>query len=289
MYSNVTYSSSCTGVVERLKISIVSGAYNVESYYSLHKSIASVLNQTFTDFEFIICDDGSTDDTWRILNSYSKADSRIKLLRNDKNIGLAASLNKCIAVSSGEYIARHDLDDYNAPIRLEKQLRFMMEHEDVSLVGCQSFLFDQNGVWGKSKFPIEVVDKDFLFTSPYRHGSVMFRREALLEAGCYRVAKETYRTEDYDLFMTMQTFCKGANLDEYLYYFCEDESARKRRKYQYRIDEAKVRWIGFRKLRLLPLGLPYIIKPLLVGMIPEVLLEKLRQSRIERLTDDRVY
>lgn len=262
------------------EISIISGAYNVAECYSLYKSIDSVLEQTFSDIEFIICDDGSTDDTWNILNEYASRDCRIKLLRNKKNIGLAASLNRCIEISSGKYIARHDLDDYNDTTRLEKQLMYMKQHEDIAVLGCQAYLFDKNGIWGKDRFPNEVTNKDFLFTSPYKHGSVMFRREALLKAGCYRVAAETYRAEDYDLFMTMQTFCKGANLADYLYYFCEDKCTQKRRKYRYRIDEAKVRWKGFKKLGLMPIGIPYAIKPLIVGLLPASVLETLRRRRI---------
>lgn len=261
------------------KVSIISGAYNLESCFSFHKSMKSILEQTLEDFEFIICDDGSTDNTWDLLRKYAEQDSRIKLLRNEKNLGLAASLNRCIEIADGEYIARHDLDDYCSRDRLKKQIEHLEQHEEISLLGCASYLFDENGIWGKEAFPLEVTNKDFLFNSPYKHGAVVFRREALLKAGCYRVAKETYRTEDYDLFMTMQTFCRGANLPDYLYYFCEDNNTRKRRKYRYRIDEAKVRWKGFKKLKLLPVGLIYVVKPLIVGLMPARAVERLRNRR----------
>ena len=258
------------------RLSIVSGAYNIEKCYSFKKSIDSVLSQSFSDFEFIICDDGSTDNTWVLLSEYANKDSRIKLLQNDHNLGLAASLNKCIEASSADLIARHDLDDYNAPDRFEKQLAFLELHPEVSVLGTCVFLFDENGVWGSETFPEKICNRDFLFTSPYKHGSVIFRREALLQAGGYRVAKETYRTEDYDLFMTLQTFCQGANLGERLYYFCEDKNTRSRRKYRYRIDEAKVRYRGFKKLNLLPRGFFYVIKPLIVGLIPSSILAWLK-------------
>ena len=254
------------------RLSIVSGAYNIEKCYSFKKSIDSILSQSFSDFEFIICDDGSTDNTWALLSEYASKDPRIKLLKNDRNLGLAASLNKCIEESCAELIARHDLDDYNDLDRFEKQIAYLSLHPEISVLGTCAFLFDENGVWGKENFPEEVENKDFLFTSPYKHGSVIFRRDALLRAGGYRVAKETYRTEDYDLFMTLQTFCKGANLRERLYYFCEDQNTRRRRKYRYRIDEAKVRYRGFKKLGLLPRGIFYVIKPLIVGLIPSSIL-----------------
>lgn len=266
------------------EISIITGAYNIENCFSFSKSMESILNQTYRDYEFIICDDGSNDDTWRLLKEYADKDQRIKLIKNVQNLGLAASLNRCIEISTGDFIARHDCDDYCDIQRLEKQLAYLKTHDEISILGCQTYLFDENGVWGKESFPAIVQNKDFLFTSPYKHGSVMFRKSALLKAGCYRVAKETYRTEDYDLFMTMQSFCQGANLDEFLYYFCEDSATKKRRKYKYRLDEVKVRAIGFKKLGLLPKGLPYVIKPLIVGLIPAKLLDKMKDKRYDRRT-----
>jgi glycosyltransferase involved in cell wall biosynthesis len=238
-----------------------------------------VLTQSFSDFEFIICDDGSSDETFEKLSHYAEKDSRIKLIRNEKNAGLAASLNRCIELASGEFIARHDLDDYNAPDRFEKQLAYLDSHEDVSVLGSAAYLFDENGVWGMESYPSEVKNEDFLFTSPYKHGSVIFRKEALVKAGTYRVAKETRRAEDYDLFMTLQTFAKGANLSECLYYFCEDKNTYKRRKYRYRIDEARVRLKGFRKLRLMPRGIFYVIKPLIVGLIPTPILSRIKRKK----------
>lgn len=271
------------------KVSVISGAYNIGSCYSFEKSINSILDQTYSDLEFIICDDGSSDNTWELLTEFAKKDARIKLLKNEKNLGLAATLNRCIDASAGEYVARHDCDDYAAPERLEKQIDCLEKRPELSLVGTFAYLFDEKGVWGEMRFPEEIGAKDFLFCSPYQHGSVVFRRSALLRAGKYRVAKDTRRTEDYDLFMTLQTFAKGANLPEFLYYFCEDKNTLSRRKYRYRIDEARVRFKGFKKLGLLPKGLPYVIKPLAVGLIPPCLLSRLKNKyRRKKITPNDV-
>ena len=264
------------------RVSIISGAYNVANVFSFHASMSSILAQSFEDFEYIICDDGSEDSTWELLCEYAKKDKRIKLLQNEKNMGLAFSLNRCIEVSTGEYIARHDLDDYSHKERLAKQVEFLDNNKDISLLGTQAYLFDKNGIWGKEHFPLSVGKKDFLFTSPYQHGAMMIRRNALLEVGCYRVAKETRRAEDYDLFMTMHTKFNGANLDELLYYFCEDDSSLKRRKYKYRIDDVKVRFRGFKRLGLMPKGFFYAIKPIFVGLIPAKMLNKLKKKRARR-------
>ena len=185
------------------KISVISGVYNGTDCPHFRESIESILGQSFSDFEFIICDDGSTDNTPKVLSEYEKRDRRVKIIRNERNLGLAAALNRCIELSNGEYIARHDLDDYSAKERLKKQLSYLEEHGEVGLLGTGVWLFDECGVWGKEIMPRRVLKEDFLFNNPYKHGSVMFRRSELVRAGGYRVAKETLRNEDYDLFMRM--------------------------------------------------------------------------------------
>ena len=266
------------------KISVICGAYNMADCYSLDKSIKSILTQSFSDFEFIICDDGSTDSTYELLSEYARQDCRIKLIRNEKNLGLAATLNHCISVATGEYIARHDCDDYAAPERFERQTEYLDSHPEVSVLGTFAYLFDENGVWGEMKFPEKIEKKDFLFCSPHQHGSVFFRKEVLTRAGGYRVSKETRRTEDYELFMRIHSFAKSENLPEFLYYFCEDKNTLARRKYRYRIDEAKVRYRGFKELGLMPRGIFYVIKPLIVGLIPARLLRWLKNKFLKRRT-----
>ena len=216
-------------------LSIVSGAYNLENCFSFKNSIESILSQSFTDFEFIICDDGSVDRTYEILSEYAERDSRIVLLRNEKNLGLAQTLNNCISVAKGEFIGRHDLDDYSAADRFEKQLTYLYEHPEVGLLGTAAYLFDGDGIFDTVRFPKTVTTTDFLFNSPYQHGSVVFRSEVLKTAGGYTVSKATRRTEDYELFMRIQLFARGENLTEPLYHFLEDDRALKRRKYRYRI------------------------------------------------------
>mgnify|MGYP003288588113 CR=1 FL=1 len=267
--------------------SIITGVYNIENCQSLHKSMQSILRQTYSDFEWILCDDGSTDSTWELLQEYASQDKRIRLLRNEKNMGLAATLNYCLSYAEGEFVARQDADDYSFEKRLEKQIDYLKKHPEIVVLGCQSLLFDEHGIWGKRIVPNRVTNRDFLFSSPYVHGAVVFRKEVLLHAGGYRVAKETRRAEDYDLFMTIQTIGKGENLEEYLYCFCENLHAQKRRKYWYRFDEVKVRYVGFRKLGLLPRGILYVVKPLLVGLIPRGLLEKIKDRYYDRRLENK--
>ncbi|UTY38146.1 glycosyltransferase [Allocoprobacillus halotolerans] len=123
-------------------ISVIMSVYNDAKY--LEKSIQSILNQTFKDFEFIICNDCSTDSSLSIIQEFQKLDSRIKIINNSTNLGLAASLNKCIEISLGQYIARMDSDDISFKNRLEVEYNFLMEHQEYDVVGSKSITINEN-------------------------------------------------------------------------------------------------------------------------------------------------
>ena len=113
------------------KVTVLMPVYNCEKY--LRESIESILNQTFKDFEFLIINDGSSDKSAEIVESYN--DNRINFVQNEKNIGLAASLNRGLDIAKGEYIARMDADDISLPERLEKQVRFMETNPQIGICG----------------------------------------------------------------------------------------------------------------------------------------------------------
>ncbi len=106
------------------KVSVIMGVYNCKDFQLLDKSIDSILEQTFPDFEFIICNDGSTNETLTVLKEYEKRDPRIKVLSYEKNKGLNYALNYCLKSASGEFIARQDDDDQSDKYRFEKQIKF---------------------------------------------------------------------------------------------------------------------------------------------------------------------
>lgn len=254
-------------------VSVIMGIYNVENPRYLKTSIDSILTQSFRDFEFIICNDGSPDEIWNIILEYKRSDHRIVTIENDGNIGLAATLNKCIRKSSGRFIARQDADDISDSNRLAEQLQYLKLNCELGFVGSNVNMFDEDGKWGERNFKEFPIDKDFLFTLPFVHGSIMFKKEALEAVGGYRVAKETRRTEDYDMLMRMYAEgINGANIQKHLYSFREDKDTISRRKYKYRFDEAIVRWKRFRQLGLMPGAFPFVIKPLIVGLIPAKIL-----------------
>ncbi|SDD91330.1 Glycosyltransferase involved in cell wall bisynthesis [Paenibacillus sp. UNCCL117] len=264
-------------------VSVIMSVYNTNDAQVLQLSIQSILVQTFADFELIICDDGSTDDTYDILANICKCDSRIRLYKNDTNLKAAASRNRCISLSQGKYVAIMDADDCSAENRLEKQVAFLEQYEDYDFVGSSADLFDERGIWGRRTYENFPKNKDFLFVLPFVHASVLFRKNALVAIGGYRVARETARTEDYDLFMRLYANgSKGANLALVLYLVREDKAAYKRRKYRFRIDEVLVRYKGFKALGLLPAGYIYVVKPLIVGIIPQGLLKRAKDIYYNR-------
>lgn len=262
------------------KVSIITGAFNIRKDEA-DLAIQSILDQTFEDFEFLICNDGSTNDTAEILQRWAKKDKRIVVLENNTNAGLMVSLNKCLEKAKGEYIARMDLDDYCTPDRLEKQVSFLDGNSDYDIVTSNSRLFDNDHKrpYGTRRIPEYPVARDMLFNSPFLHGGAMVRKSAFDKVNGYRVAKETWRAEDYDLWMRMYAAgSKGYNIQDALYYIREDKNAYSRRKYKYRVQEAVVRYKGFKSLGLLPGGLPYVIKPLIVGLIPAFVMKKMRSK-----------
>lgn len=266
------------------KVSIIMGIYKMIEKENLVKlAIDSILNQTYKDFEFIICDDGSNDGTYEMVKNLTKNDSRVILIKNNQNKGLAYSLNHCLSIAKGKYIARMDADDISMPDRLEKQIKFLDQHLEYAVVGCNLLFIDDRDIWGKRILAEKPTKKSFLFTSPFCHPAIVMRKEILDKVNNYKVEKITRRAEDYDLFMRIYANgYKGYNIQEFLYQFRENRDAFKRRAYKYRLDEVQIRYRGFKMLGLMPKGFLYVIKPLIVGLIPQVILSKMRKYRKEK-------
>lgn len=194
------------------KVSIIMAVYNGERFLS--ESIESILNQTFKNFEFIIINDGSTDNTAKILESYS--DSRISVFTQE-NTGLTQSLNKAIKLSRGEYIARMDADDIALPRRLQKQVDFLDAHLDIGMVGTFNLVIDEQGkVIGRKVYPASdsKLQRVLIRYNPFLHASVMIRRGVFEIAGLYNENK--IRGQDYELWLRIANHFKLANIQEIL-------------------------------------------------------------------------
>lgn len=183
----------------------------------LRRAIDSILAQTFSDFEFIIINDGSTDATIDIINESS--DPRIVFLSNQSSLGLSRSLNLGLEMARGEYVARMDADDISLPHRLDKQVRFMDEHPGVIVLGTGFSFIDVNGShMADCQFPFEheLIVWALPFYNPVAHPTVMMRTFAIKELGGYDTAFRS--AQDYDLWFRVASRGKIANLQEICVY-----------------------------------------------------------------------
>ena len=181
------------------KITVIMSVFNGSEF--LAESIQSILDQTFKEFEFIIVDDGSTDNSLDIIRSFESADSRIKVI-SKLNEGLAKSLNTAISISKGEYIARMDADDISYKNRLEKQYEFMQKNKSIDLCGCSMDIIDELGNVTSEKIQAsnnhEILKKRF-FQSPILHITFFGKKLFFLKNNGYR--EEFKYAQDYDLVM----------------------------------------------------------------------------------------
>ncbi|ABL00986.1 glycosyltransferase family 2 protein [Pelobacter propionicus] len=201
-----------------MKISVIMSAYNAEKH--LTKSIESVLGQTYSDFEFLIVNDASTDDTPALLQKYQRSDNRIALLHNRSNIGLTRSLNLAIQHARHNIIARQDADDISHPERFSKQIDFLKTHGEVMLLGTAGQLIDDSGRILRNEPVISGsvrLKKRLQRCNQFIHGSVMMRRQCLNVIGLYR--EEFVSAQDYDLFLRISEQYAVDNLPVPLYQY----------------------------------------------------------------------
>jgi len=267
-------------IVKNELASIIIPTYNAEA--TIERCLNSIVNQTYQHIEIIICDDCSTDNTWKILEKWKQNDVRICIMQNDENRKAAYTRNKCIEKAKGAYIVQLDDDDYSVIDRIEKQVNFLRNNPEYDFVSSGVYLFDENGIYGNivNATGYAPVAKDFLWNSPFLNPTVTFRKEALIEVGGYRVAEETIRGQDYDLYMRMyERGHYGFILPECLTYYYRGKYSYSKCKYKYRINEVKIRYKNYKKMGLLPIGYLFMLKPLMLGLIPIKLIEGIKYKR----------
>lgn len=198
-------------------VTVLMPVYNAEKYLS--DAVESILRQTFKDFEFLIINDGSSDNSLKLLEKFAKEDSRIRVIDPGINRGVIEVLNEGIGLAQGEYIARMDADDISMPDRLEKQYQFLQKHTKYVCVGCKTMMIDPEGDELKV-FPFhggnEAVLKAMLtgVGGAIIHPSAMIRKSALLKIGGYD--KNYLHAEDMELFLRLSEVGLVANLPEIL-------------------------------------------------------------------------
>ncbi|MFC5283377.1 glycosyltransferase family 2 protein [Pedobacter alpinus] len=196
----------------QIELSVVMSVYNAEPF--LKEAIESILNQTFKKFEFIVVNDGSTDNSLDVINSFN--DDRIVLI-DQENIGLSRSLNKGVFISKGKFIARMDADDISLPERFALQLDFLRKNKDYVLLGSNIYFIDIKGkILDQTNLPCLNEDmKKSLPNIKLMHSSAMFLREFFFKAGEYPVEIPKY-FEDKILWNKMAEFGKIATLPDVL-------------------------------------------------------------------------
>lgn len=258
------------------RISVLMGIYNCAS--TLEESIESLLNQTYKDFELILCDDGSIDATYSIALKYAEQYPQIFLLQNECNRGLNYTLNRCLAYARGEYIARQDGDDLSLADRFEKELAVFDAYPEVTIVSSAMIYFDEGGDFKTGRVVRHPQPRDFVRGTPFCHAPCMVKKEAILAVGGYSDSKWLQRVEDYHLWFKLYAQgYRGYNIATPLYKMRDDSKAIKRRKFKYRINEAYVRLIGYRMLHLPFYCYISVFKPLLVGVMPQRIYRILHQ------------
>ena len=194
------------------KLSVIIPVFNAESY--LREAIDSIIQQSFTDWELIIINDGSTDSSERIIADYT--DPRIKYYKNEGNIGLIATLNKGIDLCKGEYIARMDADDISETDRFKYQLAFFKKNKEYAMCGTYAKIIDKNNQEIGKIINLQTNDYlqiNLLFSVPFLHPSMMIRGDVLRSN---YFDPEYKHAEDYDLWCRISDKYKVANIPDYL-------------------------------------------------------------------------
>ena len=258
------------------KVSILMGIYNCAP--TLREAVDSILSQTFTDWELILCEDGSKDETYAIAQEYRRQyPDRIVLLRNEKNMGLNHTLNRCLQAASGEYCARMDGDDISLPDRFEKQVAFLDAHPAYAIVSTPMIFFDEQGEWGRNQMIERPQRDDFIHHSPVHcHAPCMIRREAYLAVGGYTEDLRMLRFEDVNLWYKLYAAgYRGYNLSEPLYMMRDGREAAWRRSLRSRMNGVYVTYVGFRLFRYPWYMYRFVVLDFIKHFIKGVMPEKL--------------
>ena len=261
-------------------VSVLMSVYNGAP--TLEKAAASVLAQTYRNLELILCDDASTDDTWRIMQRIAAQDARVTVFQNKTNRGLGASLNECLSRAGGEYIARQDADDISDPDRIERTTDFLLS-SGAPYAACGVRVFDDGGVWSTRQYPQKITKHIIAQKNPFFHPTMVFRRAVLEGVGGYSETPETRRTEDYDLVMRLAAEgVIGENLPEILYSVYEPKEAYLRHNAKTRLCEVRVRARGLRAMGSPASDYIYLVKPLIMACVPRGLMRSLKRLQWER-------
>lgn len=250
-----------------VRISIIMGIYNCAQ--TLQQALDCLYAQTYQDFEIVLCDDGSTDNTYKIAQDNAQIHSNIKLIRNLHNLGLNQTLNNCLTLADGELIARMDGDDTCSCDRLEREVRVLDAHPELAIVSTDMSFFDENGIWGQTHTLLQPRPSDFIKRTRFCHAACLVRKEAFEAVRGYSVDYRLLRVEDYHLWIKMYAKgYRGYNIPLPLYQMRDDKNANNRKKFKFRINEAYVKFLAVKMLKLPFWNYLYCVRPIFIGLLP---------------------
>ena len=264
------------------RISVLMGIYNCAP--TLKEALDSLLAQTYQGFKVIMCDDGSSDNTYEVAKAYADKYENFILVKNDKNMGLNYTLNHCLSLADTEFCARMDGDDLSLPSRFEKEIKFLDAHPEYAMVSTPMIHFDENGEFGRGKVDEGEPSKSkFNYGSPFCHAPCMVRKEAYDKVEGYTVDPKLLRVEDYHLWMKMYAVgCKGYNLGEHLYMMRDDRNAFARRNVKARMNGIYAHWLAYKTLHLSFLGfVKYAIGNIIRAYAPTFIYNYFHKKRIK--------
>lgn len=262
---------------EEIRITVIMGIYNCAD--TLVEALESLECQTYKGFKVVLCDDGSKDDTFEVAKNWAETHNNYIVIKNERNMKLAATLNHCLDYADTEFVARMDGDDLSVSTRFEKELSFLDAHPEYAFVSCPMVYFDEKGDYRTGNAIEKPQKEDFKYNTPFCHAPVLMRREALESVGRYTAEPKTERIEDY--YLWHKFYCKGYagyNLQEALYKMRNSRDAFARRK-------VSDRWRGYKitteVCKNLGFSLPWIygLPALSKALIPSSLVRIIKTRR----------
>lgn len=254
------------------------GLYNCAP--TLSEALDSLLSQSYQDFKVIMCDDGSSDNTFEVAKMYAdRFPGKFILIRNKKNMGLNYTLNHCLQYADTEYVARMDGDDVSEHSRFAKEIAFLETHPEYAIVSTPMIYFDEKGDFKTGHGGYEPTHTMCARKTPFTHAPCMVRTEAYKSVGGYTVDPSLLRCEDYHLWVKM--FAKGYRgymLDEPLYKMRDDREAKRRRTFRGKMRVMNVQRFAIKMLHLPKWNYVYCLRPVIVGLLPNFIYNYLHRK-----------
>lgn len=259
-------------------VSVIIGTYNPSD--KIFKSVESILNQSYTNFEFIIYNDGSTNPlSQSYIQQIAKLSNKIVLIQSEINKGLAYALNECIKVANSELLIRMDDDDISHLNRIEKLVSYANRYPEMAVIGTWADLIDDTGrAWGTLRTLKSPTLFDVYYGKSFIHPTVLMRKSKLEIVGFYSITTKSLRLEDYDLWIKLYlSGLKGMNIKESLFAYYEDKMSLKKRNMTFRLREHRLRIHYMKNDGVSIHAIFFSLKPLILILIPSRLYKAVRK------------